>query len=315
MTVPGIVSSFVEPVLGILADTWRRRVILLSGGVVFAVSTLLTAASPGPGLLLFSWILFSPASGAFVSIAQVSLMDYDPARREQGMARWSFAGSIGMAAGPLALGAAAAIGLGWRGLYLAMGGLTTILVALSWVSPIPEAAARSRAGGGWAGFRDGLLGALRALRSAAVLRWLLLLEVADLMGDILFGFVALYFVDVAGLPVGQAAGAVVLWTVSGLLGDFLLIPLLERVNGLSYLRTSAAMAVSNVAGLAGSLIPLGLGLIAETLGLRSAMWLLLAAPAALLSGLPRGTRRGKRPGRPRRAGPAGTNRRRLPIPQ
>ena len=33
---------------------------------------------------------------------------------------------------------------------------------------------------------------------------------------------------------------VTVWTVVGLLGDFLIIPLLERVRGLSYLRLSAA---------------------------------------------------------------------------
>ncbi len=47
------------------------------------------------------------------------------------------------------------------------------------------------------------------------------------------------------------------------------------------------MAVSNIAGLLGSLEPVGLGLVAEAAGLRTAMWLLLAGPLALLVGLPR----------------------------
>ncbi len=47
------------------------------------------------------------------------------------------------------------------------------------------------------------------------------------------------------------------------------------------------MAVSNVFGLLGSLVPLGLGLVAERAGLHVTMWLLGVGPLALLVGLPR----------------------------
>ena len=83
-----------------------------------------------------------------------------------------------------------------------------------------------------------MLEALRALRRAEVLRWLVLLEFSNLMLDVLLGYLALYFVDVVGVTPAQAGGAVAVWTGVGLLGDFLLIPLLERVRGLSYLRVS-----------------------------------------------------------------------------
>jgi FSR family fosmidomycin resistance protein-like MFS transporter len=59
------------------------------------------------------------------------------------------------------------------------------------------------------------------------------------MLDVLLGFLALYFVDVVRLTAEQASLAVAVWTGAGLLGDFLLIPLLERMRGLSYLRVSA----------------------------------------------------------------------------
>ena len=101
MTLPGVIADVIEPSLGLLADTARRRAILL-----------------------LSWIIFYPASGAFVSVSQVALMDLQPRRRTQNMTRWSLAGSIGMTAGPLAMGAAATVGLGWRGLYVVMGTLT-----------------------------------------------------------------------------------------------------------------------------------------------------------------------------------------------
>jgi FSR family fosmidomycin resistance protein-like MFS transporter len=178
------------------------------------------------------------------------------------------------------------------------------------------------------------------LRRREVLRWLILLQFSDLMLDVLLGFLALYFHDVAGLGVAQAASAVLVWLVSGLVGDFFLIPLLERVEGLHYLRWSvllelllfptfllmpwigwklviagllgffnsgwyailqgrlytsmpsqsaSIMALSNVAGLLGGLLPLLIGLVADAYGLQAAMWLLLAGPIAMLLGLPRAT--------------------------
>jgi FSR family fosmidomycin resistance protein-like MFS transporter len=67
----------------------------------------------------------------------------------------------------------------------------------------------------------------------------MLLEFADLMLDGFHGWLALYFVDVVGVGAGRVGAAIAVWTCVGLCGDFLLIPLLERVRGLSYLRWSA----------------------------------------------------------------------------
>ena len=59
------------------------------------------------------------------------------------------------------------------------------------------------------------------------------------MLDVLFGLLALYMIDVVGVTQTQAGIAIAVWTGVGLIGDFLLIPLLERVRGLLYLRISA----------------------------------------------------------------------------
>ena len=52
-------------------------------------------------------------------------------------------------------------------------------------------------------------------------------------------------------------------------------------------RSGMVMTVSNLFGLVGGLIPLGLGLVAQRFGLGVMMWLLLAGPIALLAGIPR----------------------------
>jgi FSR family fosmidomycin resistance protein-like MFS transporter len=235
LSVPRLVGSALEPLLGVLADQgWRRRLIL-GGGLVFALACLLTGVAPAFGLLLAGFVLFNPASGAFVSLAQAALMDTDPGRHEQLMARWTLAGSLGVVAGPLLLGLNAWLGLGWRGAYLGVAAGALALTALAWPRRLPETGAPAVK----RGLRAGLAAALRALGQPAVLRWLALLEFADLMLDVLLGFLALYLVDVAGATPEQGALAVAVWTGAGLVGDALLIPLLERVRGLAYLRLSA----------------------------------------------------------------------------
>lgn len=237
--VPAVFSNLVEPLLAILGDVWRRRVLVLGGGGVFGGSLLLAALSQDVGALLMAFLCLYPASGAFVSLSQATLMDLDPPRREQNMARWTFAGSVGAVGGPLALAAAVGLGGSWRGLFVGFALLTFVVLAATWRVP-------HRGGADGAPFNRRLIvaGARRAfaaLRRRAVWRWLILLECSDLLLDVLSGFLALYLVDVTATTPGQAATAVAVRTGVGLVGDLLLIPLLERVRGLSYLRVSAAL--------------------------------------------------------------------------
>jgi FSR family fosmidomycin resistance protein-like MFS transporter len=234
--IPGLLASFIEPFIGIFGDIGYRRRLILGGGLSFALSLLLTGVSADFGLLLASFILFYPSSGAFVNLAQAALMDHQPDRHEHNMARWTLAGSLGVVLGPLALGAAVMVGAGWRGLFLGFGLLSLLAVVAAWRLHITEAQGDAESPGS---LRDGLVGAWNALRRGPVLRWLVLLQFADLMMDVLLGYLALYFVDVAQVSEAEAGIAVAVWTGIGLIGDILLIPLLERVRGLTYLRLSA----------------------------------------------------------------------------
>ncbi|MEO8609394.1 MAG: MFS transporter [Chloroflexota bacterium] len=337
--VPAILASLIEPFFGIFSDMGRRRMLILGGGICFGVAMLLSGMSHSFGLLMASFIVFYPASGAFVSLSQGALMDHDPARHEQNMARWTFAGSLGVVIGSLSLGALIGLGLGgWRELFLALGIAAFVLTFIARRFSFANVQAESEES---ISFRQSMKNAFGALRRKDVLRWLTLLECSNLMLDILLGYLALYFVDVVGMSEAEAGIAVAVWTVVGLLGDLLLIPLLERVRGLDYLRISAALelvlftafllvpnvvlkliilgalgffnsgwysilqgklysampgqsgavlTISNVFGLVGGLIPTAVGLLAERIGLGSAMWFLLIGPIALLIGLPRGRR-------------------------
>lgn len=240
LSLPTAVSAVIEPFLGILGDTWKRRTLILGGGLAYSLALLFTSLSTSTLLLLLAFALMYPASGAFVSLSQASLMDAEPARHEQNMARWTFAGSIGVVCGPLVLGASVLAGAGWRGVFAGLAGIGLILVLLARVAPL-QSAAELEGRNTLANFLKGAAGAAAALKRGSVVRWLVLLEFSNTMLDILYGFLALYFVDVVGLSPGIASLAVAVWSGVGLVGDFLLIPLLERVRGLVYLRYSALL--------------------------------------------------------------------------
>jgi len=81
-----------------------------------------------------------------------------------------------------------------------------------------------------------------AVRTWKTLRWLLLIEVANLLVDVFTGFLALYLVDVVHLPPAVAALAIAIRLGAALAGDAALIAIGERVGDLTVLRVSAAAA-------------------------------------------------------------------------
>lgn len=271
LSVPPIFGNLVEPALMILADVKPRRAFVLCGGIVFTAMTLLVGLSWGFPLLLLAMMLINPASGMFVGLSQATLMDAAPARREQNMARWALFGSLGNCVGPVALGACVWAGLSWRWPFYVMFVLGATLVAAAWrlrfPAPVAEEGAQLSAS-----FSEAMRDAFRALRRREVVRWLVLLQLGDFTWDVLRGFLALYFVDVVGVGESRAALAVVVWTWVGLPGDFLLLPLLERLRGISYLRVSTSVvpilfpAFLLVPGFAAKVVLLGL------LGFANAGW-------------------------------------------
>jgi MFS transporter, FSR family, fosmidomycin resistance protein len=254
--VPLIAGSLIELPMGVLAGTGRRRRwVVLAGGLAFIAALLVAAAASTFAALLAAFVLFFPASGAFVGLTEAEQLDAAPARRAQFMARWTLAGALGAVAGPLLLAAVVAVGGSWRTAYV----VTAIAAGAAWLGLAGAGRARSPAGRPGetrqpgetvapdaeadpepAGFRQALV----AARSPSVLRWLILLQVADLLLDVLTGFVALYFVAVAGVSPARAALAVGVRLGADLTGSAVLIPVLERRAGRLVLRASAGAALA-----------------------------------------------------------------------
>ena len=239
LSVPRVWGSVAGIAIGILGDVWKRRVLIIGGGLLFVASLLLISASASFAMLMIGLLMFNPSSGAFVGLSQSTLMDLDTSRHEQNMARWTFAGALGVALGALALGGALELGMGWREVVLATALMSAFALIVALRLPLAGASSGNGSYPTLSEARTGASDALAALKRLPVLRWLLLLELSNLMGDWLLSYLALYFVDVARASETQAALGVALWTGVGLLGDLLLIPMLERVRGLSYLRYSA----------------------------------------------------------------------------
>ena len=244
LAVPTVVGNLIEPTIGLLGDTSRRRALLIGGGVVFALSAAATAAADNWIALLIAFAAFSPASGAFVGLSQATLMDLEPERHETNMARWVVAGSVGVVGGTALLALVARTGGTWRATFGVLAAFSVLVVIL--VIRVRAAAAHVDAhdtGGISADLRVGLANAIKALKRSEVRRWLVLLECSDFMLDLFASFLALYLVDVARTSPVTAAAGVALFTGVGLGGDALLIPLLERVDGLRYLRASVALTM------------------------------------------------------------------------
>jgi MFS transporter, FSR family, fosmidomycin resistance protein len=273
--VPLIAGSLIELPMGVAVGMGpRRRQVAMIGGLVFIAALLGAAAARTFGGLLGAFVIFFPASGAFVSLTQAALMDSAPGRQAQLMARWTVAGAIGAVAGPLLLAGVVAAGGSWRTAYLvlaAASGVAWLALASAPLDPAgqvreiagqpphitdhpasparPETTALAPAAG--PAPRRSILHR-RLLRQAweraglgwPVLRWLVLLEVADLLLDAFTGFVALYLVAVDGVSPERAALAVAVRLGADLAGSAALIPVLERVPGRVVLRASAAAAVA-----------------------------------------------------------------------
>jgi len=181
-------------------------------------------------------------------------MDVDPTQRARNMARWTLAGSFGYVGGPVLLVVAVYVGVGWRGAIaaLAVAALPLTLVALQFPSPQRETAPP---------LGRAVREALAAVRRREVLRLLVTLEAADLLLDVFHGFLALYLVDAAGQSPSTAALGVGVWTGAGLVGDWLLLPVLRRTSGARVIRMTALLSLAAypafllVPGLAPKLVP------------------------------------------------------------
>lgn len=244
-TVPGLVSLAGEPIIGLLGDTRHRRLLVLGGLAATVVGLLLIATGQAFGVILLAFSIMGTASGAYVNLAQGTLIDLNPARAENTMARWTALGAIGVTVSPLAATAAFYFGYGWRGLYFALAAIAGLyLTVFLRQSFNAHAGANEEA----VSPRKLLSAFWSAMCNPELLRWMVLTELADLMLDKFLEVVGLYFHDVVRVSLAAASSAVAVDTIVGLISTALLVPVLEKVRGLRLLRLSAVVALAAYTG-------------------------------------------------------------------
>lgn len=331
--VPGFVSLLTDPLVGLLGDTRCRRWLILGGLGATVAGLVLTGFATSFVSILLAFTVLYLASGAYVNLAQATLIDRDLTRSEQVMARWTLLGSAAVTVAPVVVTALALFGYGWRGLFLGLAGTAGIYTLLLSRQRIATQAEEPKEFNNLPEFVHNLWA---ALQTRELLRWVILTQLADLMLDRLLEVTGLYFGDVVKLG-PSAAGAVVVFTIAGLVGNVLLLPVLNRESGVRILRLTALLvvlsyavlllapvvwiklaalalvsfltagwfpilraqcyralpgqsglvvAVTSLDNVSSLLVPLIIGQIADAFGLQWAMWLLIAAPLALMVGLP-----------------------------
>jgi FSR family fosmidomycin resistance protein-like MFS transporter len=245
-TLPGLIGVAGDPFIGLLGDTRHRRALVLGGIVATAVGLSLIALAQQYLPLLAAMCIMYVASGAYVNLSQATLIDRDPRRAENTMARWVLMGALGVTISPVIITLVLSMEGSWRAVYLSTAIAAGVFAALLLKQRFDghdganaEAESLKQLG----------RSLLTALRSRPLIKWVILTELADFMLDKLLEVTGLYFHDVAGVSLPAASAAVTVATLAGLVGNFALVPLLEKVNGVRLLRISALVALIAYAAL------------------------------------------------------------------
>lgn len=239
-TLPGVIGVMADPFIGLLGDTRHRRALVIGGIVATMIGLLLAGLAQVYGALLLAFGVLYVASGAYVNLSQATLIDLNSNRAEHTMARWTLLGSIGVTVSPLIAIAAFSIGYTWRSIYLACALIAALFVVLLFKQKF-----ESHHGARDESISIRKLGRslIAALRNRQMLKWIILTELADFMLDKLLEVTGLYFHDVAGVSLAGASAAVAVFTIAGLIGNGLIVPVLEKVRGVQLLRATAIVVL------------------------------------------------------------------------
>jgi MFS transporter, FSR family, fosmidomycin resistance protein len=252
-TTPLVLSLLVDVPLLLWAERRPRGKMIALG--LFGMGLSLVAAGMATSVLGFglAFALFAPASGLACGLAQASLMDAEPDRREQNMAAWTFAGTLGDLFAPLAI----------AGAVLATGGhrLAWWTIGLALMAAAPLLAMRALPGGP-APSDDGAAPEpwQRALRNRKLLLWLAGVGLCGLLDEIYGAYAALSLRDRFPLDPSVVTKALTACTVGALLGLFVLQRLLASVSPARLLALSCVGSiVAHLAWLGSSSVTAAVG--------------------------------------------------------
>jgi len=262
----------------VLADRHPRRIFVVGGLLGMAAAMTLAGLAPTAWALGAAISLFWVAGGCGVSLSRATLMDADPERREQVLARWSFVGTLGDLATPAFLWALALAGLGWRAGFLISGAIlfAFALVVAPHRFPGPRGVAAEEDEG--VPLRETLRAALANRR---LMGWLFGVSLCGMLDELLVAFGSLYMERDLGLDLAARSAALTALMAGAAVGVVAAERLLAR--GVDPLRLLLAACAGSVAALAAWLAatgPIGCGVAMALVGVSGApLWPIAQAQA------------------------------------
>lgn len=223
-TLAGIV---IDPFVNLLSDRLSKKPWILGGLLLLVVTSVLMGTLTSYPLLLLTFMVWYPANGAGVGLAQAVLIDFAPSDGARTMTRWTLLSSIGDFLSPLVVAAFVALGLGWTALNWLAAALW--LWAALLLFPLRFPARSEQTEEGEDGAQMSIWKNLRqALRDPLLLRWCVLTLIPNMLDEIFLGFVALYLSDILHLNEALIALILILQMLASFLGLFLLDRVLKK---------------------------------------------------------------------------------------
>jgi hypothetical protein len=256
-TAPQLFAMLVDTPLLVWAERRGRGPMVALGLFGMGLSLVLSGLARTPLEFGLAFALYHPASGLACSLAQASLMDHDPERREHGMTAWVLAGTLGDLFAPLAIWGAVVLFGTFRGAWLVVGAVLIALAPLlarQKLSHTRSVDDETETGGT---FRA-------ALRNGPLLAWLAGVGLCGLLDETLVTFGALWLTErFAGSTLAVTVGLTAC-TAGGVLGLVVLNRLLRCFSPRALL----------VVGCGGSIVLFACWLSSATV-LASTLWLFL----------------------------------------
>jgi MFS transporter, FSR family, fosmidomycin resistance protein len=220
-TTPLVLSLLVDVPLLLWAERRSRSRMVALGLLGMGLSLVAAALATSVVGFGLAFALYAPASGLACGLAQASLMDGEPERREQNMAAWTLSGTLGDLCAPLAIAGAVALGGDHRPAWWAIGLGLVLLAPLIAVRPLPSGRAEddeAPAEPFW-----------KALRNRQLVLWLFGVSLCGLLDELFAAYAALSLRDRFPDDPAVVTKALAACTVGGILGLVVLRRLLVSV--------------------------------------------------------------------------------------
>lgn len=120
-TVLNYVAAVVEPLNGLLIDTWNRRWLLAGGAAFCGLALLAMGLAEGYALLLLGFVLYGVGSGPMAHTADVVLVEAHPEAPSRIYARATSLDTLGALTAPLLVTAGVWLNVDWRWLLVGAG--------------------------------------------------------------------------------------------------------------------------------------------------------------------------------------------------